>query len=230
MSVERLKSIKDALMCAIESQIYDLANVDAEELGEVVDMVKDMEEAIYYCTVVKAMEEGEEKKSSYHGGEERMYYSPYYMKYPQSSWSSSYPMEDDYRERMYYNEGNTNASGSGGRSGGSYSGSGGSSNGGSSGGRSGGGQSSAQYSEREFPDAFQDSREGKSYRSRRMYMEAKETNQDKTAQMRELERYVQELTSDIVDMIQDASPEEKQYLSKKIAVLANKVTQTNDQH
>jgi hypothetical protein len=63
-----------------------------------------------------------------------------------------------------------------------------------------------------------DPREGKSYRSRRMYMEAKEIHSDKAAQMKELERYAQELTSDIVEMIEDASPEEKQYLSKKIRV------------
>ena len=31
-------------------------------------------------------------------------------------------------------------------------------------------------------------------------------------------------------MVEDASPEEKQYLSKKISVLANKITQLNDQH
>ena len=32
--------------------------------------------------------------------------------------------------------------------------------------------------------------------------------------MRELEKYMQELTQDIVEMIGDASPEEKQYLEK----------------
>jgi hypothetical protein len=58
-------------------------------------------------------------------------------------------------------------------------------------------------------------------------MEARESKQDKTAQMRELEKYAQELTQDIVDMIQDASIEERQFLSKKIALLANKITQTN---
>ena len=45
--------------------------------------------------------------------------------------------------------------------------------------------------------------------------------------MKELERYAQELTSDIVEMIDDATPEEKQYLSKKITALAAKITQLN---
>jgi hypothetical protein len=43
--------------------------------------------------------------------------------------------------------------------------------------------------------------------------------------MRELEKYMQELSQDIVDMISDASPEEKQYLEKKLTTLASKVSQ-----
>ena len=45
--------------------------------------------------------------------------------------------------------------------------------------------------------------------------------------MKELEKYAQELTQDIIEMVEGSSPEEKQYLSKKITALANKVTQLN---
>ena len=38
--------------------------------------------------------------------------------------------------------------------------------------------------------------------------------------MKELEKYMQELSSDIVEMIEGASHEEKQYLSSRIAALA----------
>ena len=69
-----------------------------------------------------------------------------------------------------------------------------------------------------------DEREGRSHHNRRMYMEAKSTK-DKATQLRELEKYMQELTSDMVEMIQDASPEEKQYLEKKISALASKIGQ-----
>ena len=69
-----------------------------------------------------------------------------------------------------------------------------------------------------------DEREGRSPQNRRMYMEAKYTK-DKATQLRELEKYMQELTSDMVEMIQDASPEEKQYLEKKISALASKIGQ-----
>lgn len=106
-----------------------------------------------------------------------------------------------------------------------YGGATGGSNGNSSNSGSNGGNS--QYSEREFPGAFQDMREGRSPRSRRMYMEAKETHQDKTTQMRELEKYMQELAQDVTEMIEGSSPEERQYLSKKISALASKLSTSN---
>ena len=81
--------------------------------------------------------------------------------------------------------------------------------------------SRSNYSE---PMYMRDEREGRSPMNRRMYMEAKGTK-DKATQLRELEKYMQELTSDMVDMIQDASSEEKQYLEKKISALASKIGQ-----
>ena len=68
-----------------------------------------------------------------------------------------------------------------------------------------------------------DHRDGRSYASRRMYMEAKEMQKDKAIQLRELEKYMQELTQDITEMIGDSTPEEKQYLEKKISALATKI-------
>lgn len=91
MHIEKLKSIQECLASAAEAQVYDLENVDAQELGEVIDIIKDIEETIYYCTVTKAMKEGSEK-------EDMMYYTqmPYRdEKYP-SDW-----------DRMYYTEGHS---------------------------------------------------------------------------------------------------------------------------
>jgi hypothetical protein len=70
---------------------------------------------------------------------------------------------------------------------------------------------------------YRDEREGRSYNSRRMYMEAKDMKRDKATQLRELEKYMQELSQDITEMISDASLEEKQYLEKKITALASKI-------
>lgn len=202
MHIEKLKSIQECLANAAEVQIYDLENVDAQELGEVIDIIKDIEETIYYCTVTKAMEDSEK-----HKGEEMMYYTPMYRETRERNGGQGYDMS-----RMYYGD-----SSSGGRS----------SNGSSMSSNGNGNGNSSQYSEKEFPMAFADGREGRSPRSRRMYMEAKETHRDKATQMRELEKYMQELAQDVTEMIEGASVDERQYLSKKISALATKLSQTN---
>ena len=172
MHIEKLKSIQECLASAAEAQVYDLENVDAQELGEVIDIIKDIEETIYYCTVTKAM-----KKDS-----EPMYYG-------ESKKESHVWREKDVSNKTWDNN--------------------------------------SMYMEKEYPYAFEDAREGRSYRSRKMYMEAKETHQDKTTQMRELEKYMQELAQDVTEMIEGASPEERQYLSEKISALATKLGTPN---
>jgi hypothetical protein len=175
-----------------------LDEVDTAELGDAIDMIKDLEEAIYYSTVTEAMnKQGKEmhmnmKNSDHHQKPEddRMYYD-------------GYP--------MYYADGGHVNSGNG------------TSNTNSSNGRN-------YYDEPMWRDEREmrnpmgrDEREGRSPMSRRMYMEAKHMNKDKATQLRELEKYMQELSQDITDMIADASPEEKQYLEKKITALASKI-------
>lgn len=184
--MDRLKAIKQTLMSCVEGQMTHLDSVDTKELGEAIDMIKDLEEAIYYSTITKAMEEGKHEEYPKHY-DERMYYGG---------------------RSGYSNDGNSNSSNN-------------SSNNSNSSGRS-------QYYEREYPYEFKDYREGRSPRSRRTYMEAKETHQDKTSQMRELEKYMQELTQDIVEMVEGSSQEEKQYLSKRISALGTKIAQLND--
>lgn len=150
MCGERLHDIKDILLCAVEHQIADLEHVNTCELGEVIDMIKDLEETIYYCTVTEAMHdpnnEWKTKKSDHH-----------------QTWSDN--------------------------------------------------------------DRQMDEREGRSHMSRKMYIEAKDMKKDKATQLHELEKYMQELSLDITEMIADASPEEKQYLEKKITALASKIGQ-----
>ena len=169
---DRLQHMKETLMCAVEMQLCELGEVDTKELGEAIDMIKDLEEAIYYCTVTEAMNKPTHKM------EKQDHYKEY---------------EDG---RMYYNnEGN----------------------------------SSRNYmdSGRNYMDEpmWRDEREGRSYNSRRMYMEAKEMKKDKASQLRELEKYMQELTQDMTEMIGDASTDEKSYLEKKLSALATKIGQ-----
>jgi uncharacterized protein YPO0396 len=75
---------------------------------------------------------------------------------------------------------------------------------------------------------MRDEREGRSPKSRKTYMESKAQHSDKAMQMKELENYMQELTTDMVEMVEGSTQEEKQYLSKRIAALANKIQQLND--
>lgn len=68
-----------------------------------------------------------------------------------------------------------------------------------------------------------DNREGRSGMSRRGYMEAKEIGKDKGEKMKELEKYMKELSEDVTEMIGDASPEEKAMLKNKMQVLMQKI-------
>lgn len=56
MGHERLKHMKESLMSCIENQMCNIYEADATELGCAVDMLKDLEEALYYCTITEAME------------------------------------------------------------------------------------------------------------------------------------------------------------------------------
>lgn len=73
-----------------------------------------------------------------------------------------------------------------------------------------------------------DVREGKSWEKRRGYMETKESHKDNTPEskqqrMKELDSYAKDLTEDVVDMISDASPEERALLKQKMQILVQKL-------
>ena len=96
--MERLKRIKENLVNCVESQINgNMQEVNTKELGEAIDMIKDMYEAIYYSNVSKAMEEREEEEKY-----SRKYYTPY-VHYP--DYTRYRDMDRDYG-KMYYHDGN----------------------------------------------------------------------------------------------------------------------------
>ena len=195
--MERLKQMKDALMNCVQSQINgNLDKVDTHELGEVVDMIKDFAQAIYYCTIVEAMEDKEERDE--YTQEERMYYPMRY--YPRKRmyhdhwegypyYGGPYYYTDVYPDKRYH-ENMADA---------------------------------YRDVERVYPKEVRDYREGKSGMSRRYYMEAKEQHKDQATRSAELEKYMHELSEDITDMIHEATPEEKSILQHKLNTLANKI-------
>lgn len=73
-----------------------------------------------------------------------------------------------------------------------------------------------------------DRKDGKSWEKRRGYMETKELHKDgspesKQHRMKDLEMYAKDLTEDVVDMIADATPEERALLKQKMQVLIQKI-------
>lgn len=67
-----------------------------------------------------------------------------------------------------------------------------------------------------------DPREGRSYISRRTYMEVKDSA-DKNAKMREMENYMNDLSSDLTEMIMGLDPTEKANVKTKLTQLASKI-------
>lgn len=99
--MKELKTMKEQLMSVVQNQMTDLSCVDTHELGEAIDMIKDLAEAMYYCSVAEAMEETyPTEETRYYGGPRR--------RMPRSaldSYDDSYYRDMDRdKGRMYYTE------------------------------------------------------------------------------------------------------------------------------
>lgn len=214
---ETIEKIAD---CAKTEVCKGVENLDTKEMSEVAEILKELCEAEYYATITKAMGESEYGEDyDMHGPmEERRYYRgrardsmgrfksrrgydemmDYHEMYPMEHYRD---MDRDYG-RMYY-------SGSGSHDGNSMSGSMGSGT-------------------RMHESGMRDHREGRSGMSRRSYMETKEMHpgnsaEEKQAKTRELEKYMNELSSDLTEMIAGASAEEKSMLKSKMQTLLSKI-------
>ena len=186
--MEQLKQMKEQLTTTVMSQMNNLENVHTKELGEAIDMIKDLAEAIYYCHISKAMEDSEKQEYSTNNN---YYYTERYMPY------DVYARDMDRMQgRMYYpsSSGADNSSSSSGVQ---------------------------HYTEKDYP-MMRDSREGRSPMRRKMYMESKAIHNDDQA-IADLENYMKDLTQDIMEMLNSASPDEKALLQKKVNVLATKL-------
>lgn len=205
--MKQLKQMKEILTSAVQGQMSNLSQANTEELGAAVDMIKDLSEAIYYCTITESMKEAAEEKEEMmkmqkysqqngNGGQSQ----PQVMYFQERIREPYYERDMDRNQgRMYYNGGGNSSSGNNGRGGGMRN-----------------------YSEPTYMNE-RDEREGRSGERRRTYMESKQMNTDKNMHVREMEAYAHELMNDILEMISDASPEEKQALKKKLLELSNKM-------
>lgn len=220
MHLDSICNVYNALENIVSTTaLGDMSNINAKEFGEVIDAMKDCieikkldEEAKYYCSITKAMEKRSESDDTQEKIDsalmmERLrnqqdnvqnYYGGVRMRYP-------YYIDQN---RMYYDMN--------GGQGGNYSGNMGNGNGMNS-----GRGYSQSYSS--IPNNMRDYREGRSYVGRRGYMESKESHEPEPVKMNKLEEYIKELGEDITEMIQDASPTEKDTLRDKLTRLAQQI-------
>ncbi len=231
--MERLKSMKETLMGCIQGQMSNLGQTDTHELGEAIDMVKDLEEAMYYCAKIKELESEEKEKEEYlkmckfHKDDPKYFMPVYYpdINVRDSSFANRRDMDRGIG-RMYYDGNGSSSNGNRGQSSGGNNARGGGTRGFNDG-MYPYPPMEGDFYEREFPFNLRDQREGRSGQSRKMYMESKEMHKSKDQKMKDLEKYMKELSEDLVEMIEDASPEEKQLLEKKVTALASKLAQLN---
>lgn len=172
-----INEIKDIVAeQAYEQLKHNLECVDTKELGEVIDMVKDMAEAAYYCSVVEAMEDNWDREAK--------------EEYMERKYAGSRSVATPYQDGWERDTGRRTRH--------------------------------LPYYDYDEPVA-RDIREGRSPLTRKMYMEAKTQHQGKEVQLHELEKYMGELSSDVTEMISDATIEEKQMLHNKLLALASKI-------
>lgn len=222
MHIKKLhEMVEELTACAKKEVDKGIECLDADEMGKMADIIKDLCEAEYYAKISKAMDESEygedyDWQGAYDDGRRGYRGQPRDSRGRYKSRRMGYdePMRyfmtpEMYRERepeywrdmdrkegrMYYTEtGNT-------------------ANMGTSGG-------TRHYGGNGMESRYEQARRG--------YEEAKEMHKDnnpeaKQHKMKELENYMKELSTDVTNMIADASKEEKDMLKNKMQVLMQKI-------
>lgn len=226
MHIERMHKM---IECLTEKALVELdkgiENVDTKEMGEVVDMIKDLNEAEYRAVIVKSMKEADEEQKEYDKellralkneyGEEggRRYYDEYRYKTTgrfAPKGKGSYVGRRGYEEPPYYHM-------------------------------------PINYNDPEYMRDM-DKGMGRMYyteptvsgngsshmtesgydRAKRNYTETKEmhkanTPDDKEHKMKALDGYIKELGGDITQLIGDMTAEEKNLLRNKMSTLVSKI-------
>lgn len=95
---QRIEGLKSQLLSAIEAQFADIKSADSKELGEAMDMLKDLSEFCYYTTVTESMKKNSDSKNEQ--------YMNKYLPETQRYYTRPMMMDDRYdtayRNRMYY--------------------------------------------------------------------------------------------------------------------------------
>lgn len=209
MDIKRMHEMIEKLSEAAECEFSKgIENVDTCEMGKVVDMMKDLSEAMYYRTLTKAMQESDTEEImemfDKYGDDGKRYYDmwryksgrfapkgrgtrrgydepPYYHMTPDQykEHEPEYWRDLDRKDgKMYFTEPVT--------------------------------------------------MESRYEKAKRGYKEAKHahtsnTAEDKQAKMKDLEAYLKELSEDVTQLLSDATPEERAMVRGKMQVLTQKI-------
>lgn len=216
-----IKRIHEMLECLTEVSKNQLdkgaSSVNTDEMGKVVDMIKDLSEAEYYSRIAKSMEEYEEDEKEaekfrlhlfeekYGESDGRRFYDHYryangrfapkgsgtyrrnYSPYLNSGYMPEWDDMDQMRDIDRHN--------------------------------------GRMY----YTDSFAHERNESRYdKARRMYTESKEvhkanTQTDKEQKMKDLENYFKEISEDLTEAISDATAEEKAMVRTKLTGLAGRI-------
>lgn len=217
MHIERIHKMIECLaektLCELDKGVE---NVNTEEMGEAVDMIKDLCEAEYKAVIVKSMKKADEEEEEYNKellralkdeyGEEggRRYYDEY--RYANGRFApKGRGIRRGYTEPPYYHM-------------------------------------PLNYNDMEYMRDMDKSR-GKMYysepiaphvsesnydRAKRHYTETKEmhkgaSTEDKEHKMKALDMYIRELSGDISELLNDMTPDERNLLRTKMSNLASKL-------
>lgn len=213
MDIKRMHCMIEKLAECAEKQFNNgIESVDTAEMGQVTDMLKDLAEAMYYRTLTKAMDDSDPEEImemfERYGDGGRRYYDHYRYADGRFAPKGRGTYRRGYDEPPYYH------------------------------------MTPEMYRNMEnYRDM--DRRDGRMYYSepsmnsgvhtesrydmaKRNYTESKElhrgnTPEDKEQKMKELEKYLREIGSDIAELISDASTEEKNLLKNRMQVIMQKI-------
>ena len=209
MDIKRMHCMIEKLSeCAKSEMESGIENVDTCEMGKVVDMMKDLSEAMYYRTLTKAMDEStsEETLEMFERyGDGRRFYDKYRYAdgrfapkgrgtYRRGYDEAYYHMNPDmYREHTpeYYRDMDRK-------------------------------DGKMYYTEPITMESRYD-------KAKRGYEESKMTHKENTpehkqAKMKDLEMYLKELSEDVTQLLADATPEERSMVKNKMQLLTQKIS------
>ena len=223
MHIERIHKMQECLTeKAVNEFEKGIENVDTSEMGEVVDMIKDLAEAEYHSIISKAMKKADEEEEEYDKellkslkaeyGEEsgRRYYDHY--RYANGRFAPkgkgtyrrgyeeppSYHMPINYNDPEYMRDMDK-------------------------------GMGRMYYTEPVVSDNSSSHTIESGYdRAKRHYTETKEmhkgaSTEDKEHKMKALDMYIRELSGDISELLNDMTPDERNLLRTKMSNLASKL-------